>query len=229
VPDISAPIVHVLQTRIDPLDERFIRAADERISAAERERAHSYRRPEDRCRFLAGRMLVRIALRHHAGMREQDAALMQFDSHGRPAISGAPDFNISHSGSIVACAVARGCRIGIDVERIRPLDPAAFLDSFASDEWRQIRNASPESAPLLRFWTRKESVLKADGRGMGVPLLEVRIRGDEALLDGKRWFLWDLDLGAGHVGTVAADRSDADVRARQVTTHLLLGGSDPQV
>jgi 4'-phosphopantetheinyl transferase len=167
-----------------------------------------------------------MALCHHAGRRQQDTTFIQVDPRGRPGVTGGPDFNISHSGSLVACAISAGCRIGIDVERIRTLDATPYLASFDSDEWCQIRNAPPGSGSLLRFWTRKESVLKADGRGMGVPLLEVRIRGDEALLGGKRWFLWDLDLGAGHVGTVAADRPDAEIRAREVSTHLLVGGSD---
>jgi 4'-phosphopantetheinyl transferase len=222
------PLVHVLHVRIDLRDEAFAREAELRLPAPARERARSYRRPEDRCRFLAARLLLRAALRGHRAAGAGDPLdEIRADAHGRPALPGGPDFNLSHSGTVVACAVAAGCRVGIDVERIRPLDLEAFATRFSPAEWRLVRGAASPPATFLRYWTMKESVLKADGRGLSVPLREVRISGREGLLEGRRWTLFELRFGPGYAAHLAAGREDAEPVVREVPPDLLLRDPDP--
>lgn len=48
------------------------------------------------------------------------------------------DFNISHSGNCVACIGSDTSEIGIDIEKIVPLDIEAYQPHFSEEEWNEI-------------------------------------------------------------------------------------------
>jgi 4'-phosphopantetheinyl transferase len=92
---------------------------------------------------------------------------------GRPLI--APDhaveldFNIAHTNGMVAMAVGRGLRVGIDVEafaRRRNLEIARRY--FSVREIAGLHALPPEEQPrrFLELWTLKEAYLKAIGTGI---------------------------------------------------------------
>lgn len=92
-------------------------------------------------------------------------------SHGKPFLAGYPDFhfNVSHSASHVLCGV--GAKpVGVDIERIRPLDPDMARLWFSAAEYACFRNTPPEERPELFYaiWTLKESYSKAVGLGIGL-------------------------------------------------------------
>jgi 4'-phosphopantetheinyl transferase len=91
--------------------------------------------------------------------------------YGKPAVPGHPlHFSLAGSGGWVAIALCTGCEVGIDIEERRTIDDADKLAEryFAPSEADLIRSlAEPErSHVFLRSWTRKEALMKADGRGM---------------------------------------------------------------
>lgn len=95
------------------------------------------------------------------------------DAHGKPYL---PDsslhFNISHSGSWAAVAVSDE-PVGIDIEQIRPIEWQGIArQHFADEESRALLRETEESRLLAFFtlWTGKESYVKAEGRGLSVPL-----------------------------------------------------------
>lgn len=107
-----------------------------------------------------------------------------YDEAGRPSLSTKSisktggeafygDFNISHSGGVVAVFVAGGFsssfRLGCDVECLRPrknfLEIASEYFSFEEYEWI----IQGEKKELLRFytlWTAKEAWLKSRGQSV---------------------------------------------------------------
>ncbi len=94
----------------------------------------------------------------------------------KPALAGHPglSFNTSHSAGTAVIAVAAGTDVGVDIERIRPIDDAERLaaDRFAASEADQLRSLPAEDREIgfLRLWTRKEAVVKALGLGLSMPL-----------------------------------------------------------
>ena len=81
-------------------------------------------------------------------------------------------------------AVASGAAVGVDVEHVRPIADAAGLADglFSRQERDEVRTAqgSRMSETFLILWTRKESLLKAMGAGLAVPLdsFDVSMRGN---------------------------------------------------
>lgn len=105
------------------------------------------------------------------------------EKHGKPCVTGTKQlfFNLSHSGSYAA-AVFSGEPVGIDVERVRPVDLALAKRFFAAEEYAALRAVSDEHGmggrldrEFIRLWTRKESYIKAVGEGMHLPLADFSV------------------------------------------------------
>ena len=126
--------------------------------------------PKRRQQFISGRWLLAELLFNQIGCHE----LPDIDTtdNGRPAFTGPnlPDFNISHSGEYIMVALAHNCRLGLDVEHIRPRNRLMKLAQYSfSDEEYQWLAAQPESQQTDRFWqlwTLRESTLKLAAKGV---------------------------------------------------------------
>jgi 4'-phosphopantetheinyl transferase len=143
----------------------------------DRQRAMHFRRANDRDNFVLGRTVV-----HHL-VRPQGVSVpyaFSLGRHGKPFLPDCPSFNLSHSGSWVACAVGRSEPVGIDVEAFEHLQD--YRDLLATTthpaEYRSIDEAAPDRRLALfkRCWTRKEAVLKATGKGLSDDLCSIDVR-----------------------------------------------------
>jgi len=174
---VAAPTIWLLdlQTldRADPF-ERWHEAG--LISADEMTAAQRYRHHGARSQFLAGRAVVRHAVTARTRWSAREVEIVA-DRNGKPRL-GAPSaildwrFNLSHSGTLVACAFAQS-EVGVDVETTsRHIDHGAIARSHFSRPEADWIAANP-SRRIERFtllWTLKEAYLKAVGVGISVPL-----------------------------------------------------------
>ena len=77
-------------------------------------------------------------------------------------------FNVSHSKGMVVLAIADN-DIGIDIEKIRPVKED-FIGYVCNEEERKYVK---DNRSFFEVWTNKESLLKADGRGISSRVDEV--------------------------------------------------------
>ncbi len=163
------------------------------------ERTLKYRRWEDRSRRVPRKgLLLRIALAN-AG-HPTDLGGLQYTAGQRPSLPGAPDFNISHSGNRAACMLSTQGRVGIDMEVLQQRPFEDFRDQFTEREWTAIQTAPAPLDAFYHFWTAKESLIKADGRGLGIPLQELDLNETmTAFLDGHWWSIHNCPLFDGYV------------------------------
>jgi phosphopantetheinyl transferase len=93
---------------------------------------------------------------------------------------GALRFNYSHTRGYVACAIARGNDIGVDVEEVVPFDGLQGMLQFVlHPRETNSSDAGAAEAPLdtfFRIWTAKEALLKATGHGLSVNLRQIALR-----------------------------------------------------
>jgi len=93
------------------------------LNDPELERLRRYEGDADRARFMLGAAMLRSAAATVLGMRPQDVPVDRSCGschrwHGPPRVPGSPlALSVSHSGLVVAVALAKGGRVGIDVER----------------------------------------------------------------------------------------------------------------
>lgn len=177
-----------------------------RLPLAEQARILRKRRPEDRRAAALGRLLLQAGLEglgYHVSIMKS----ILYAPSGRPFLAAGPAFNIAHSGSRVVCALAPDARrVGIDVEALRNLAPEDLEDledTMDPAQWAAIRADAAPAHRFLAFWTKKESVAKATGQGLALPLATLAGTGDELRFGGETWRVEALALDEGHVGHVA--------------------------
>jgi 4'-phosphopantetheinyl transferase len=80
-------------------------------------------------------------------------------------------FNLSHSGKWILCGVGDK-NIGLDVEIIKEINLNVAKRFYADEEYYSIIAVSKYEQQRLfyRYWTLKESYIKAEGLGLSIPL-----------------------------------------------------------
>jgi 4'-phosphopantetheinyl transferase len=186
------------------------------LSPAEHARAARFGRESLRRRYVIGRASLRKALGDALSLLPPAVPIVR-GVRGRPRLDGVAgiDFNISHTDDVALIGIARGARIGVDIEGAdrevgadglarKFLTPAeqATLAPLAADERR---------ARFLRYWTCKEAMSKATGDALSAPFRRLNVKfGDTIeLLDGPGayepsfWRLYRAAVPERYFGTVA--------------------------
>lgn len=105
---------------------------------------------------------------------EKGLPAMEKNAFGKPYFPGYPGiyFNLSHTEGCVCCALA-DAPVGVDVELCRPRkNPGRIVGRFSATEqrlWRETPKSRQEEV-FFALWVLKESCVKADGRGLRIPL-----------------------------------------------------------
>jgi len=158
----------------------------------------------DRQLHLAGKLLLLEALQRF-GFNSQCLRQLRYNAYNRPFINEHIDFNISHSGNYVLCAIGQQLKVGIDIEEIRPVNFSDFENVMTSAEWESINHSPDPLKCFYKYWTIKESVIKADSRGLGIPLTDIQIQPGFAQLDAQTWHLQELLIDDHYCASVATD------------------------
>src|SRR5262249_397343 len=145
--------------------------------------------------------------------------------HGRPEIVSpevAPRlrFSLSHTRTVVACAVGAELDIGLDVEDVARDAPLDVAERFAPSE-RAALEALPSHERKRRFfvyWTLKEAYAKARGLGLSLPLdqavfdlsgREIRVSfGSSAEDDAGAWRFESWVIEGAHRAALAVKTRD---------------------
>ncbi len=186
-----------------PLPEKAFDRLLSELAEACRIKALAAKRWQDSQAIVISRHLLKKALQDHG--ETVDLRNLSYSPYGRPFLTGGPEFNWSHSGNRVVCAISRDSRLGIDIEWIRPLELSDFQDLFSVPEWDRIMYSGNPTRYFYEEWTGKEAVLKADGRGLSGNIRNVkRINRNETALDDERWFLHKIGLSEDYACQLAS-------------------------
>jgi len=214
--------VHVWTIALDD-EPMMVPALIEMLSGDERVRAARFRTTELRVRFVVAHGALRTILSGYLGIAP---GAVRFDTtgSGKPYVPGAGlTFNLSRSEGLALCAVTVDGQVGVDVERLRPVDDedAIVHRYFAPGEMRQYEAVrSPErTAAFFSTWTRKEAFVKALGTGLQRELssFEVEVSPHAVCprltLDSQDHASWSLRSFSPRPQYVAAVALDRDIEA----------------
>jgi 4'-phosphopantetheinyl transferase len=227
----ASEICDIYWVRLDALRPWHARL----LSVEELGRRDAYRLTADRDRFTLGAALLRIVVGMRRGVApervEVDRRCPQCgEPHGRPRVPGADvEVSVSHSGDVAGLALHSGAPVGLDVEELRPIDFVTLLDEVCSPSERGEVRSLPD---FYTCWTRKESVLKATGVGLTVPMAELIVtppRAAPRLLEYRGGAplvaqLADASPGDGYAGAVTVLGAAKVTFREHVADHLLTGG-----
>ncbi len=143
------------------------------LNDAERGRHARFVRAERRRQFVAGRVLLRLALGELLGAEARAVALTERPGNA-PALAlpeqAGLGLSISHSGQWVACAVSLAGPVGLDIERIDPArDMLAIAEqAFGPEEAGLLRSldVAVRANAFYRMWCRHEAHIKLGCKGV---------------------------------------------------------------
>lgn len=147
------------------------------LSPAERARVDRYLRPEDAALSAGGALLVRTIAGRALGVPPAEVRVDRVCAecggpHGIPRVAGAPYFSISHCPGTVVVAACADHEVGVDVEDAERRDVEEVIDQLLAPAERQ---PGLTAGDLLRYWVRKEAVVKATGAGLYADLRTVLV------------------------------------------------------
>ena len=145
------------------------------LSEQESEQAGKFRFPEDRMRYIAGKLIVRILLKRYLDVETVDFSVNELGKPYHKKIAGkrTVDFNISHSGEFILAVFAVGMDIGVDMYYKDRIDEQADL-TLSTTRMGILALANGDSeiiAQLVTLENGDEALLKALCESMAAPEL----------------------------------------------------------
>ena len=215
--------VHVWRVPLEVADDTLEQYTSW-LSADELSRANRFHATHHTRAFIVARGTLRTLLGGYLGLHPR---LVQFHytELQKPYILhllGASElcFNLSHSDQLALVALSRDCRVGVDVEKIRPIENLERIAEqfFSAEEAESLRQQPPleRSLAFLRCWTRKEAYIKAIGSGLSHPLSQFTvslaphhppqlIRSELYPTAPQRWQLFHLMPSLHYLGAMAIE------------------------
>lgn len=142
-----------------------------KASLNRKEKAKKYLRYEDQCRCLIAEALLQYGL-NSIGLSYNLNELSQ-NKFGKPQFPNSNiQFNLSHSGDWVICAIHTHA-IGIDIERIHPFDEGIINHVFTEiekSEFLLCNDSTSKEELFYTIWALKESYIKCIGQGLSCSL-----------------------------------------------------------
>lgn len=164
-----------------------------------------FRRWQDAQATLLGRLLLKKGCTEHFQCTITDAEIT-YNEFQKPYFQHVKlDFNISHSDNIIVCVIAPKRNIGIDVERIKGIDLQAFKAQMTRSEWATVLQSADQNKAFYRYWTQKEAVVKAYGKGLSVPLSSFEVLEEQSFLDNDLWHTREVPIDQHFYCHLAAD------------------------
>jgi len=191
--------IYYSENDIEWIAELYTRLA-ERLPPKEQVRMNKYVRWQDRQAGVIGRLLLQQGLADFNSMCTLDDII--FNTYNKPYFPNGPFFNISHSGKYVVCCIA-DIPVGIDIEEFKNIQIGNFESIFTSEEWRNILHYEQKNRVFYEYWTKKESVVKANGRGLNNSLHTIDVTQKMVNLDRDIWFLNTVEIDQDYYCCVA--------------------------
>ncbi len=143
------------------------------IDSEKRCKIEKFINKKDKIRTLIGEILIRTIIIEELGIKNRYIKF-QKNHFGKPYLKECSkfNFNISHSGDFVVCAIDDK-PIGIDIEEVKNIEYYEIAKNFFTKREYEYIVKHNSDAPLSKFyeiWTLKESYIKCCGQGLFIPL-----------------------------------------------------------
>ncbi|PFJ51519.1 4'-phosphopantetheinyl transferase family protein [Bacillus thuringiensis] len=152
------------------------------IDSEKKYRVEKFINKKDKIRTLIGEILIRTIIFEKFKIGNEYIRFNK-NQYGKPYLKDYRNFNfnISHSGEYVLCAVDNK-PIGIDVEKVKYIEYKEISKNFfTTKEFNHITNQDLKFQldGFYEMWTLKESYIKCCGQGLSMPLNSFCIELDE--------------------------------------------------
>jgi 4'-phosphopantetheinyl transferase len=163
-----------------------------------------YRRWQDAQLSLLGRIILQYGLGNYYDIKDYE---IDRASNHKPFLKNQEvHFNISHAGSLVVCGVSQS-PIGIDIEYVDPkINYTDFKSQMTLNEFNKIHLSEDKNRRFFSYWTKKEAIIKAHGKGLLIPLQSFEIFQDQALIENEKFYIKEVFIHQEYQCCVASNK-----------------------
>lgn len=163
-----------------------------------------YRRWQDAQLSLLGRLLVKEGMAYLN--KEVSLKELEFTKYNKPYFkNNRIHFNISHSGEIVVVSITnKGKSIGVDIEKNHHIKIEYFKNQMTQNEQQTVFNSDDSLDAFFIYWTQKEAVIKAHGKGLSIPLKSFEIKNNNTRIDNDVFYVSKIELEKGYTCHIAS-------------------------
>ena len=199
------------------------------LSEAELSKVHFFESKQARDTYVTSQGALRKLL---SGYLNISPNLVKIGRHkkGKPFSLDDPNlyFNISNSAKLAVIAFSRDSELGIDLEQIRTLpDLDELIDrNFMPSEIKFINTKAEErQRRFFRFWTVKESYVKAIGEGMrltpeniefSIENTSIRLLSVKGVFEQEDWNFEEFSILADYVGTITYGKDKSIIKQMEL-------------
>jgi 4'-phosphopantetheinyl transferase len=162
-----------------------------------------FRRWQDAQLSLLGRVLLLKGI-EEVGLFCPPDKEIKYTKHDKPYFEdNLIQFNISHSGEIVVCALSTENEIGIDIEMVTNVEIDDFKFLMTEMEWENVTSSNNKNNTFFNYWTQKEAVIKAHGHGLTIPLKSFEIIDNMTKIDEEKFYLKEIRIDEKYKCTIS--------------------------
>lgn len=162
-----------------------------RLSRHRCEKAMRIKRVAEQNRSIAAGILLETMLASKLSLTREQIRELKYSrsEHGKPYLTeyAGVHFNLSHSGDMVACAIA-DAPVGIDIQKIE-LFKSGVAKRFYSDMEQkcleEVLSETEKTTLFYKIWAGKESYTKLLSTGLTIPLQEFSVDVVQKKVTGK--------------------------------------------
>ncbi len=190
------------------------------LSRKELDKADKFHFPKDRNSFVVSRASLKIILSKYINV-EPTAVNFVYNKYGKPFLDIKNDtnisFNLSHSGNFCLIGITKNNKIGVDIEKInKDFSSLEIAKNYFSEKEYLALTKLPSNERGKAFfycWTRKEAFIKAEGKGLSIPLdsFDVTISEEEAKITRitnkiniDDWKLYNIKVNDEYCAAIAS-------------------------
>ena len=133
---------------------------------------------------------------------------IKYNVFNKPFLNEIFHFSIAHSENLVVCVAAEKKSVGIDVEKIKPIDVLLLKDFFTIEEWLSLQLKNYDLNYFYFLWTRKEAVLKVIGKGIFEELGNVDVLKDEIMYEAQSYYVYDIPINNEYKVALACNKKE---------------------
>ena len=142
------------------------------------------------------------------------------NEYGKPFLKNSNIyFNMSHSHNMVSYIVALNYRVGIDIElhdsKLDVQELASLVLTLRESKYLSSLNSQEKLKFFYHLWTKKESLIKANGQGLSYPINTIETitlsTGRTVLLTNEKdalqqeWYYYELETPQNYYGAIAIE------------------------
>lgn len=190
------------------------------LSPEEQKRSQRFHQFKDKQTFIICRSVLKYLLSKETGL---DVSQIHFvlNDNNKPylQLDYPLFFNVSHSGNYAIIALSNQ-EIGVDIERIKSgFDYAEIVPTvFNNLEIKTIDNSENKNYTFYKFWTRKEAIVKATGKGIDDDITQITVVdglhsvSSQLLSGSKNITVFSFDITPEYLGAIAITEHFNDIQ-----------------